>query len=145
MSEHPLDREMRALIDASHRRTEVLVGLANIVADARRLEEELALEEQLAAVVWPAQTHGGPLNGQAASVTGNGSYGNGSNGLAYSPPVGNGAPSPISGTPYGGPQQVGYSLREALQKAAVEQTPYPAETTYNPGVPAAYAKAYGYK
>jgi hypothetical protein len=72
MSEHPLDREMRLLIDSNHRLTEVLVGMANVVSDTRRLHEELDLEGQLTALLRSQQ--GGPLNGQPASVAGNGAY-----------------------------------------------------------------------
>lgn len=138
MSEHALDREMRLLIDANHRLTEVLVGMANVVSDTRRLHEELDLETQLTALIRMQQ--GGPLNGhahiqQAPGVTGNGAYATTGSAVGYHPQAS--IPTPAGS----------YTLKEALANASrngvVEQTPYPDETTY-PGVPGPYRKTYGY-
>lgn len=129
MSEHPLDRELRMLIDSAHRRTTAFCELANILSDARRLEQELDLEARLAAIVQDrAHFDGGPIQQPSTRVTGV----NGANGIAHHPQNPNTAPAG------------GYSLREALSKAALEQSPYPEDTTYNAGVPEQYRKTYSY-
>lgn len=137
MSEHPLDSHLRQLIDDSHAQTQAFVELANIISGGRRLVDELSLRARITDVIRIAYpSNGGSINEVTGQVSHNGSkngaHANGSNGLAYTPQVQNGSP------------EARYSLKQALQAAAVEQTPYPEETTY-PGVPAQYAKTYGYK
>lgn len=134
MSEHPLDRELRMLIDLTHQRLTALVDIANVLSDTRRMEDDLDFDARVISSV--TRTQGGPLNGQAPSVTGNGAYANAVGVVGYRPQTNTGAPSPISGS--------SYSLQDALRKAAVETSPYPEETTYNSGVPEQYRKTYGY-
>ncbi len=121
MTEHPIDREMRLLIEQNHALTLTLVDMANVCSEARRNLDGLALHDRIEGIARHfSPGNGGSLTPQQARVNGNGGY------------------------PPSGPGSLREALKRADQQAMVTQSPYPEDTTHDPAVPEQYRKAYGY-